>query len=243
MPDCRCILCLAFEATCKECGRVFTTFPSFRSHEAAHARKRTRDALANRPQSQLIATRKSVIVPDKMGYLTKVVTDRDGLAAYNLAAISRFAAVVNEVRATRKRFTKGHKLLLRTLTGPDGPALVGLKCELPKDQAISTLQLALACGVSPEDVISLLVAYGFERLATELRDQGRATAPIAPTQPVVRTEKKPRTLHEEFLDEQFPEHAPPQKVVEIVEYRKPQESVSSVSRAIPSSSIKDEGDV
>lgn len=235
-PDCRCILCLSFKATCGECGREFTTYPSYRSHEAAHERRRKKDALAGRPQVEIITSRRSVVVPDNLGYLKTIVTDRDGLAAYNLGAVSRFAAVVNELRTTKKRFTKGHKLLLRRLNTPDAPAFVGLRCDLPKDQAISALQMALVCGVSPEDVLSLLVSYGLEHLATELRQGNPAPSPMVSTEstPSRRNIVRTRTPHEEFLDQNFPESAPPKKVTEVVEYRKPAPDKSQVLRAFPS---------
>jgi hypothetical protein len=231
-----CILCYAFKATCEECGRIFTTFPGFRAHEAAHARKRVKDNLRSRPQVERITTRKRVIVPDNLGYLKTVVTDRDGLAAYNLGAISRFAAVINELRATKKRFSKGAKFTLANLSKPNAPPFSKLKCELPNNQAISLYQLSLACNVHPEDTLSLLVSYGFERLATELREGKPAPAPLDPQSivtPIVKKLKDKRTPHEEFLDKNFPEAAPPQKVTEVVEFRKPDREKTMVSGVIP----------
>lgn len=233
--DCRCVLCLSFRETCKECGREFTTYPGYRAHVAAHKRKRDKESLGARLQTERIASRRRVVVPDNLGYLKTVVTDRDGLAAYNLGAVSRFAAIVNDLRPTKKRFTKGHKLLLKQLTGADAPAFVGLKCDLPKDQTISILQVALVCGVSPEDVLSLLVSYGIEHLATELRSGRSAPAPVDPTTstPVRRSVIHPRTPHEEFLDQNFPEAAPLQKVTEVIEYHKPNPVKDSVQGLIP----------
>ncbi len=217
---CRCPRCYKINEQCKKCERVFTTYPGLRAHEAGHVRRETKANLGERPQNKRFTPRKSYVVPSGLGYLTRVITNRDGLAAYNLAVVSRFAAALNDKRKLKKRFTKGHKLhlkkLLKEATFPTSKVI----CELPKNQTISVYQLALAVNANPGDVASLLVSYGLEHLASELRRTNAAPAVAEPN--ITRTEfVRERTPHQEFLAENFPDEAKPQEVIEIVEYHKP----------------------
>lgn len=237
-PDCRCILCLNFHATCPRCSREFTTYPSFRAHEAAHVRADKKEKDLSRSQQQILG-RRTVVVPNGLGYLEKVVIRKDGLAAYNLGVISRFAAALNDGRKVKKGFNKGHKLVLQSLQ-KEKPPLSLLKVEIPPDQALSIYQLALAANAYPGDVAALLVSYGLEKLAHELRATGSAP-PVGTPNVEVRRAPKRSTPHNDFLRENYPDIAPPQRVVEIVEYRQPTITHASIPRSFPTREDESEG--
>jgi hypothetical protein len=137
-----------------------------------------------------------------------------------LAVVSRFAAALNDKRKLKKRFTKGHSLFLKKLLKETTFPTSKVICELPKNQTTSVYQLALAVNANPGDVASLLVSYGLEHLAAELRRTNAAPA-IAEPNITVREFVKERSPHDEFLAENFPEYARPQEVQTIVEYHKP----------------------
>jgi hypothetical protein len=222
------------------CDRTFTTFPSFRSHQAAHERRGTKEKMRARPQQKFLRDRRSVIVPDGLGYLKRFVTSPDGLAGYNLSVVSRFAAALNDGRPSKKRFTKGSKMILQAMVKNPIP-LNMVKCEVPSAQAIAVYQLALSVNASPGDVGSLLIAYGLEHLALELR-AGKSAPPVGIPDVRIKPIQVYRSPHKEFLDANFPEDAPPKEVVEHVEYHKPI-VVRSFPQVFPSSEDADEGDV
>lgn len=214
--NCECIICLKFQATCPRCQKEFTQYPAFRRHEKKHEKEDSLEKLRGRPQ-QVKLRRKGVIVPTAGGYLEKIVTDRDGYAAYNLGVFSRFAAALNDLRPTAKQFNRQHKLMLARIKKGELP-LATIPTEIVARQAVSIYELALATNAQPGDIVSLLVSYGLEHLAKELRSSGSAPRALAPEQET-KVFKKKESPHKEFLRENFPDQAPPEKGVEIVEYR------------------------
>lgn len=230
---CSCIVCLKFQATCPRCQKEFTQYPAFRRHEKKHEKEDSLEKLRGRPQ-QVKLRRKGVIVPTAGGYLEKIVTDRDGYAAYNLGVFSRFAAALNDLRPTAKQFNRQHKLMLARIKKGELP-LATIPTEIVARQAVSIYELALATNAQPGDIVSLLVSYGLEHLAKELRSSGSAPRALAPEQET-KVFKKKESPHKEFLRENFPDQAPPEKGVEIVEYRSaaPDRKQASKSSYVPS---------
>jgi hypothetical protein len=219
-PDCKCLQCAKFSAICKcekcgEGGREFTTFLGLRRHQTAKpALKR---GSKNPPRA--------AVVPDGLGFLTKVLANQDQLQKYNLSVISRFCAALNDMRPTKYhgRFTRAHKRILEEVSQPGHNTLLPFSLELPSPQAQAVLKLAQSVNMSPNSVLALLVQYGLEHLSSELRRN--SVAPPAADPKVNKTTVQQRqTAAQEVLKEEPITHV-------VIEYstptNKPVESIRS----------------
>lgn len=230
-PPCGCIVCLDFTATCECCNRTFTTYPGYRRHLTAQIKKKKRGPI-NPPTV--------AIVPDGLGFLKRITANAANLGTYNLSVISRFCAALNLIRprGAHARFTRTHSSLFKALEAGDfHDRLLDFKTRLTEAQTRAVLGLAKSVNVCPGDVISLLVSYGLEHLARELRENAVAP-PVASPNIEKSLVQKTSTASEEYLQEKYPEAAKKVVQYEHTEYRKP----TPVSRAGSGSFPKSKGE-
>lgn len=181
-----------------------------------------------------------VVVPDGLGYLINTTSTPERLQTVSLQAVSRFAAALNDQRHFRsQKFSRREREQLKCLR--DGaPGAVGdldVKIPLVPDQALALYQIAQSANIPAKSVASLLVSYGLEHLATELRTQRTAPPPKSPTT-IIRERSQPNTAHEEYLAENG--LAVPQRKREYLEYHKrpiPGDELGAEANRAPPASV------
>lgn len=219
-PPCNCVLCLDFKATCKCCDRTFTTYPGYQRHLKAKTRQKRG---AKTPPT-------AAIVPDGLGFLKRITASATNLGPYNLSVISRFCAALNEIRprGAHAKFTRLNKRLQDDIErGLYTDKLLDFSTRLTEDQATAVLGLARPVNVSPGDVIALLVSYGLEHLAAELRANS-AAPPVATPNIAKKIVTPVVSASEQYLQEKYPDVAKEVKRFDHTEYR----------RAVPSQAKK-----
>ena len=192
-PGCRCNKCLKFTKEC--CGTLWPSWTAYRKHETtAHAKNYSR----HRPPHR---TNKTCIVPDGLGGLKTIITTPERLASVSLGALTRYAAALNAERHLRKaRFSRAERTVLGDLRDGKGAGFIDVKTAISNDQALVIYELAQAINIPVKSVASLLVSYGLELLAKELRNTGAAPAPKQPTS-VISSTARAKTARQEFLEE------------------------------------------
>lgn len=225
-PDCKCLKCAKFHAvcTCEKCGeggREFTTFPGLRRHQLAKPKLKRGSKSPPR----------AAVVPSGLGFLERVLANKDQLEKYNLSVISRFCAALNDMRPSGNygRFNKAHKRMLQELSESQSNTLLPFRLELPKAQSEAVLRLSQSVNVCPNSILALLVQYGLEHLSLELRVNSVAP-PISDPKVNKVTVQERQTAAQELLEEEPITH-------ELTEYSLPvNKSVGSVrSYLIPRS--------
>lgn len=189
-PECRCLLCAKFSKVCECCDKEFKSWPAYRRHQTAKPKLKRGSKKPPR----------AAVVPDGLGFLERVLASQQQLQKYNLSVISRFCAALNDMRpgSYRARFTKAHKrLLLET----ESNTLLPFRLELPAQQARAALRLAQSVNTSPGDTLALLVQYGLEHLAQELRTNSVAP-PVQDPQVKTTLIQERQTASQEFLGEE-----------------------------------------
>ena len=224
-PDCKCIQCAKFFKVCECCSKEFTSYPAYRRHQTAKPRQKRGAKDQHR----------AAIVPDGLGFLERVLANQKTVQKYNLSVISRFCAALNDMRGGNPsgKFTRSHKRMLKELQESETNTLMPFDILLPSTQAGSVLKLAQSVNVSPQSVLCLLVQYGLEHLATELRTNSVAP-PIG--NPNVKKElvQERQSAAQEFLEEE-------PKIHEVTTYSTPTNKPSDTIRSylIPSSTKKE----
>lgn len=184
--DCKCVTCFRIDTEC--CSKRFTTWPALSRHRKSrgHA-ERNPNAPPLVPRGKAAKRRTQVlIVPDGLGYLTSTLTTPERLSTVSLAAISRFAQIINDQRNFRaQRFSKRERLILEQLRRGEDAGGIKLTLQTPADQARIIYELAKTVNVPVQAILPLLLSYGLEYLARELRATKNAPTPKSPT-PLVR---------------------------------------------------------
>jgi len=146
---------------------------------------------------------RTVIIPTQLGYLTKVLTNKQQLQKYNLSVISRFCAALNDGKGFGK-FTRAHRNLLKEVE-ENTTQLYRFIIDLPQQLARAILMLAQTVNTSPKGVVAALTSYGLEHLALEL--SANASAPPLGSPNIKKLlREEPQSASQEFLD------IPPKKV-------------------------------
>ena len=187
---CRCRICDPTEYTCLRCGATITGKLHYGSHVAHHKRVRKEKPF--------------VLEPDGLGFVRRAVTDKEFAITLNLGALTRFQAMIVKQRPkTRtKRMTRLDKLSLAEFEQMDLHAPINLPRGTTTAGAAAALyRLAILAGVSPAAVVGVLVCYGFEHLAQELRATRKA--PEVPTPRTANTAPLPQPKPALFIEREI----------------------------------------
>src|SRR5256885_16994794 len=105
-PPCYCIKCVNFRATCECCNKEFTSYLVYIRHMKTPKQKRG-------PKDPM----RGLVIPDGIGFLTKVLANQASAQQYNLSVISRFCAALATLRPGKRgmKFTRAHKNLLQEM--------------------------------------------------------------------------------------------------------------------------------
>ena len=181
--DCTCARCDLSPILCPwveggaRCDKQCRGRRALGSHVMAHKRRKRKMA--------------AVLKPDGYGYLVKVLQDPKRVYGLNLSALPRFAQSLAQStvlaernrKLTRRQRAATRYLLERAQSNVDGYLQLNA-VQAPGKLIIPIALLAKLSDVSPSVVLCALVAYGLEKLATELRTYRTAPDPYIPDAPV-----------------------------------------------------------
>lgn len=122
------------------------------------------------------------MIPDGLDFLESVALSKERGHEYNLSVLRQFSEALHPGNARRKGFTRTHKAALRATSEALNPlTLMPVKTNLTARLWADILRLAQSSDSPPPDVVALLVSYGLDYLAREMRTSKAAPPAHAPT--------------------------------------------------------------